>query len=96
MTFSGVGSVYSPCDGKITAVSTDINGKYVFEITHSENFKSIISGLDFAYAGLEDIVYANIPVGYVRESGATMCFKGGDGLVIADYQIVDGSVVWAV
>lgn len=96
MTFSGEGSVYSPCDGKITSVTRDGNGKYIFEITHSENFKSVISGLDYAYAGLDDTVYSNIPVGYVNSDGATMCFKGGDDLVISDYQIVNGSVVWAV
>lgn len=96
MTFSGEGSVYSPCDGKISAVSRDGNGKYIFEIAHSENFKSIISGLDYAYADVGDTVYSNIPVGYVNSDGATMCFKGGDDIVISDYQIVDGSVVWAV
>lgn len=96
MTFSGQGSVYAPCDGKISSVTRDGNGKYIFEITHSENFKSVISGLDYAYAGLDDIVYANIPVGYVNADGATMCFMGADGVVIADYQLVDGSVVWAV
>lgn len=96
MTFSGEGSVYAPCDGKITSVTRDGNGKYIFEITHSENFKSVISGLDYAYAGLDDTVYANIPVGYVNTDGATMCFKSGDDLVISNYEIIDGSVVWAV
>jgi phosphotransferase system IIA component len=96
MTFSGEGSVYAPCDGKVTSITKDQNGKYSFEITHSNNFKSVISGLDFAYAGLDDAVYSNIPVGYVNTDGATMCFKGGDGLVISNYQLVDGSVVWAV
>ncbi|MBQ8426257.1 MAG: hypothetical protein IJX16_00635 [Clostridia bacterium] len=96
MTFSGEGSVYAPCDGKITSVTRDGSGKYIFEITHSENFKSVISGLDYAYAGLDDTVYANIPVGYVNADGATMCFKSGEDLVISNYEIIDGSVVWAV
>lgn len=96
MTFSGEGSVYSPCDGKVSAINLDENGKYSYEITHSTNFKSVISGLDYAYAGLNDNVYSNIPVGYVTESGATMCFKSGSNLVISNYNIIDGSVVWAV
>ena len=96
MTFSGEGSVYAPCNGKITSVAQDGNGRYILEITHSENFKSVISGIDLAYAGLDDTVYSNIPVGYVSADGATMCFKGGDGTVISDYEIVDGSIVWAV
>lgn len=95
MTFSGEGAVYSPCDGKITAINKTEDGKFTMEITHSENFKSLLTGIDFAYAGINDTVYHNIPVGYVT-AGATMCFKGVDGAVISDYQIVENTVVWAV
>ncbi len=95
MTFSGEGSVYAPCDGKISAITKTENGKYDIEITHSENFKSVLTGIDFAYAGLDDVVFSNIPVGYVT-SGATMCFKGVDDALILDYQIIDDTVVWAV
>lgn len=96
MTFSGKGSVYSPCDGKITYITQDGQGKYTLEITHNDNFKTLISGIDYAYANVDDKVYSNVPVGYVTEDGATMCFKSGQGAVISDYSIVDGSVVWAV
>ena len=95
MTFSGEGAVYSPCDGKISAISKTEDGKFTIEITHSDNFKSLLTGIDYAYAGVNDTVYHNIPVGYVT-AGATMCFKGVDGAVISDYQIVDDMVVWAV
>ena len=95
MTFSGSGSVYSPCDGTVTAINKDENGKFILEITHNSNFKSLLSGVDYAYAGLNDTVYHNIPVGYVT-AGATMCFTGSDGSVISDYQIIDDAVVWAV
>ena len=95
MSFSGEGSVYSPCDGVVSAITQTEDGKYTVEITHSTNFKSIISGIDYAYAGLEQKVYGNIPVGFVRE-GITACFKNQDDAVISDYQIVDGVVVWSV
>lgn len=95
MTFSGEGSVYSPCDGKITSIAQDEAGKYTIEITHSANFKSVLAGIDYAYVGLDDTVYGNIPVGYVN-SGATMCFKSGENVVISDYQIVGDTVIWAV
>ena len=95
MTFVGECSVYSPCDGKISSIVKDENGKFTIEIMHSTNFKSVLSGIDYAYAGVDDIVYGNIPVGYVR-SGATMCFTGGDGSVISNYQINDNTVIWAV
>jgi hypothetical protein len=95
MSFSGECSIYAPCDGKITALTKTENGKFNIEITHSENFKSVLTGIDFAYAGLYDKVYHTIPVGYVT-AGATMCFKGVDDAVISDYQIIDDTVVWAV
>ncbi len=95
ITLSGKGSVYASCDGKVTQVTKGEDGKYTIEITHSENFKSVLGGLDFAYAGLNDSVYHNIPVGYCSAQ-ATMCFTTSDGSVISDYQIIDNSVVWAV
>ena len=95
MTFEGKGSVYSPCDGKVCSIVQGEDGKFTIEIAHSENFKSVLTGIDFAYAGLEDTVYSNIPVGYIT-SGATMCFMGIDGTVISDYMIENGAVIWAV
>ena len=95
INIAGAGSVYSPCDGKVSAVFKGEDGKYTVEISHSENFKTTLSGLDFAYSGLEEKVFANIPVGYVSGEGASMCFTTSDGTVISNYEIVDNSVVWA-
>lgn len=94
ITVSGEGSIYAPCNGTVSSIIKGEDGKFTIEITHSQNFKSVLGGLDYAYAGLNDSVYSNIPVGYVNAS-ATMCFKQSDGEVITDYQIIDDSVVWA-
>ena len=96
ITFGGKGSVYAPCDGTVSSVVVAENGLYTIEITHSENFKTIFSGLEFAYAGQGDSVFGNIPVGYMDGDGATMCFTDGSGAIISDYQLIDNSVVWAV
>ncbi len=96
MTLSSTGSIYSPCDGVITSLAVDGNGRYTVEIEHSKNFKSKITGLDYIYAEQGDSVYSNIPVGYMKSEGATLCFTGADGSIISGYQIVDNSVVWAV
>lgn len=96
MTIAAQGSVYSPCDGKVAAITADGEGKYTMEIAHSENFKSVIMGLDYAYAAVGDTVYGNIPVGYVAEEGFKMCFMGADGAIITGYQVTDNTVVWAV
>jgi hypothetical protein len=80
----------------VSSVVVEEDGLYTIEITHSENFKTVLSGLDFAYAGQGDNVFGNIPVGYMDGDGATMCFTDGSGTIISDYQLVDNSVVWSV
>lgn len=94
MTITGKGSVYTPYDGKVTKVTVDGAGKYSLEIAHSDNFKTVISGLDHAYAEINDQVFGNIPVGYAGESGIEMCFLGSDGAVITDYTLEGNAVVW--
>ena len=96
MTFSSTGSIYPSVNGKVSSVIQGDDGLYTIEITHTSSFKSLITGLDYAYVGLDDKVYSNIPVGYSKEGGVSLCFLGSDGSVISDYQIVDNSVVWAV
>ena len=85
-----------PCDGVVTSIMRDGNGAFDIEITHCANFKTILSGVEIAYVGLNDTVYGNIPVGYLGEGVTKMCFTDANGAMIVDYQIVDGSVVWAV
>lgn len=96
MTLPAAGSVYAPCEGEVAAVYTSEDGKYTVEIAHSENFSSVITGLDFVYSQVGDPVYGTIPVGYAGETDFTMCFKGEDGAVITDYTVSDNAVVWAV
>ncbi|MBQ9756058.1 MAG: hypothetical protein IJV99_00495 [Clostridia bacterium] len=95
MTFSGEGSIYPPCNGEVVSSEIDENGRYSLTIKHSEKFSSVITGLDYVYAELGGAVRGNIPVGYSKED-ATMCFTGLDGSIIAGYEIIDNSVVWAV
>lgn len=96
MTLAGSGSVYSIADGKVTAVTVDGAGKYSLEIAHSDNFKTVLTGLDYAYAEINDKVYGNIPVGYCGDDGIKMCFLGVDDAVITDYSLDGNSVVWKV
>lgn len=93
---TGKGSVYSPCNGKVTSSVVGEDGKYTIEITHSDNFKTVLSGIDYAYADLDSEVYFNIPVGYVELGEIEMCFIGDDGTTITNYELIDNSVVWAV
>ena len=95
ITFAGEGSVYSACDGVVQNVVKGQDGTYSLEISHSQNFKSVISGIERVYVGVGDTVKSKIPVGYLEPDGATMCFMNSDGEVIADYQIENDTVVWA-
>lgn len=96
MTISGNTTVYSPCDGKVTDLNYDKETKkFDMVITHNDNFKTVIKGVDYAYSEIGGSVFSNIPVGYVKES-ATLCFTDGENAVITDYGITDGAVVWAV
>ena len=95
MTITGEGSVYSSCDGKVTALTKGDDGKYLMEITHSQNFVSVFSGIDYAYSQVGDAVYKNIPVGYVNED-VSMCFKGADGALIENYTVENNQIIWAV
>lgn len=95
MTFSAKGSVYSPCDGKVTAVTLK-DGKYTIEVEHNKNLKSVISGADYAYVEIGSTVYASIPVGFTRGEEVSLCFYNGENAQITNFNVGDGEVVWAV
>ena len=95
ISFTGSGAVYSPCDGKVSSVVKEENGTYTMNIAHSGVFSSKISGLSYAYLSEGDSVYGNIPVGYVKDDGLTMCFNSQDAL-IKGYTIENNAVLWAV
>lgn len=92
---TGSGAVYAPSDGVVSSVVAEEDGTYTICVAHSGLFSSKISGLSYAYLGTGDSVYGNIPVGYVKDGGFTMCFNSEDA-VITDYTIENNTVLWAV
>lgn len=98
MSFAAKGSVYSPCDGEITALTQGEDGKYTFEITHSAKFKTVISGVDYAYQELGSQVYGKIPLGYSLGDNVELCFYGADGEMITSYTVDNETdqVIWEV
>ncbi len=94
MNFSGKGSVYSPCDGTVGSITKQEDGTFSIEVFHSTNFSTCIDGLEHVYVENGAQVFFNIPLGYSLDNGASMCFKGADGEVISNYQIIDDWVVW--
>lgn len=92
MSVTGKGSVYSSTDGTVSKV-VFAEGKYSLEITHGEDFRTVIEGLDYSYVAEGDGVYGKIPVGYSLGEGYTVCLYSADGL-ITDYDISGGTVSW--
>ena len=90
------GTVYPPCKGVVSLVTKNDLGKFAMEIEHSSQFKTIISGLDYAYHEVGEKVFDNIPVGYVSDEEVSLCFVNGEGEVITNYQLDGKSVLWAV
>ena len=90
------GTIYPPCSGVISSVTKNNDGKFSMEIEHTSQFKSIISGLDYAYHEVGEKVFDNIPVGYVSGEEVSLCFVNGEGEVITNYQLDGNSVLWAV
>ena len=95
LTVSGKGSVYSSVDGKVDSVVQEEDGSYTLQVSHSTNFYSVISGLDMVYLSEGEMVYRTIPLGYDKDS-VQVCFKGANGGIISDFQVLDGTVIWAV
>ena len=95
ISVSGRGSVYSPCDGTVSSLSVDENGKYNVEIQFSENFKAVFSGLDFSYAEEGGKVFSNIPLGFIKTAGE-VCFIGENDQLITSYTLENNVVKWAV
>ena len=94
MNFSGKLSVYSPCDGTVGSITKQADGTFSVEVLHSTNFSTCIDGLEHVYVENGGQVFFNIPLGYSVDGGASMCFKGANGEVISNYQIIDDWVVW--
>lgn len=92
MVFSGKGSLYPVCDGKVVSVVEE-DGKYTITLKHSDVFKTVISGVDFVYADQGDDVFKYVPVCYVNGGDAKVSMYNKDVLV-TNYAVEGGSIVW--
>ena len=92
MTFSGSGAVYPVCDGTLTSVSS-VDGVYTLTVSHSDVFKTVISGLNYVYAEEGNEVYKYIPIGYVGDGSVTVSMYN-DGVLLTGYILEGGNIVW--
>ncbi|HBF86186.1 MAG TPA: hypothetical protein DDW54_00745 [Clostridiales bacterium] len=92
MTFSGKGSMYPVCDGKVSSVIEE-DGKYTVTIEHSDLFTTVISGVDFVYADKGEEVFKYIPVCYLLDGSAKVYMYNG-GALVTNYIVENGTIIW--
>ncbi len=85
-------SVYSPADGKVTKVDFN-NDKYSITISHSDNYKTVISGVDYSYVKVGDKVFTSTPVCYSKEGGAEVSMYNENSIITA-FSVEEGKIVW--
>jgi hypothetical protein len=94
MTITGKGAVYSTADGTVSDIVIGDDGKYSMTITHGEDFKTVINGLDYSFCSVGDTVYKNVPVGHFSGDGEyTVSMYSANGL-ITNYSLDGDAIVW--
>ncbi len=95
VTVKKQGSIYAPCDGKVSSVTKGDDNLYTIEVAHSENFKTVISGLEYAYTEVGNTVYKTIPIGYVKDKEISVFFKDGENIIVTDDVISTCMTAWS-
>ena len=90
LSFTAQCSVYAPCEGKLAAVNGDEESGYTVEVRHSDNFSTIMSGLDVVYGGVGDTVRHNVPLGFTDGEGEVRVMFYENGTLINGC-VVDGN-----
>lgn len=85
-------AVYSPADGKVAKVDFS-DDKYSITISHSDNYKTVISGVDYSYVKVGDQVFTSTPVCYSKEGGAEVSMYNENSIITA-FSVEEGKIVW--
>lgn len=92
LSFTAKASIYPVCDGTISRVVTSGETTSV-EISHSDSFKSVISGLKTVYAKEGEKVKGNLPVGYADGEVRVMLYE--DGNLLNCYTVDENTLKWS-
>lgn len=84
------GGVYAPADGVISAVKAAGDGTYTVEISHSDRFKTVISGASMAFNAVGDTVYRQQPVAYCGGEIQTTVAFFENGTLLTGLKIENG------
>lgn len=67
---------------------------YTLEVKHSDNFSTIISGLDTVYLAEGDAVMYRLPVGYTDGEGAVNVMMYSGDTLLNCYSAEDNKLAW--
>ena len=94
LTATGEGAVYAPLEGKVELLSQNEDGTWEMTISHTETFKTVISGLTYPYYEIGYNVYPTSPIGYSDGAAALSVGMYDEEILITDYSIENGNIVW--
>ncbi len=94
LSFTANCSVYAPANGKVSKVNGSKETGYTLEVKHSDNFSTIISGLDTVYLAEGDTVMSRIPVGYTDGEGAVNVMMYSGDTLLNCYSAEDNKLAW--
>lgn len=89
---NGESFIYPVCDGKISKIEKNSDGKYTVTVSHSDTFKSVVTGADFVCFSEGESVNAKIPLCHT-EQGASL-YLYDDEKLITEYAAKEDSIVW--
>lgn len=94
LSFTATCSVYSPATGTVSKVNGSKETGYTIEVKHSDNFSTIISGLDTVYLAEGDKVMHTLPVGYTDGDGAVNVMMYSGDTLLNCYSAENNKLAW--
>ena len=85
-------SLYPICDGKVSKVQNESDGSYTITLAHSDNFFSVIEGVNLVYFSVGEEVSRHLPVGYTNNSAKVYLYDKVK--LLTDYAAVENSIVF--
>ena len=92
ISVSGEHFVYPVCDGKVSKVEKDADGRYTVTVSHSESFKSVIQGADFVCFESGEAVNKNVPVCHTKKGVSVYLYN--DDTLITGFVADENSIIW--
>ena len=95
LSFTAECSVYAPCEGTVKSISGDAATGYTLELKHSDNFSTIMSGLDTVYLGVGDKARTTLPLGHSDGEGEVRVMFYAGTTLITNCTVNGAELAWS-